>query len=146
MTDHDRPLNERGLSAAPMMGSRLAEKKVIPQLLISSSAVRALTTARFVAHEIGENPDSVIIEPRVYSAGYLDIMELVAEQNDKYSCMIIFGHNPTFTELINHWTDSEILNMPTASLGLIEFNTTHWAKTLEIKGKLLDFDYPKNVL
>ena len=82
LADHDRPLNKRGERDAPAMGDRLAARGYRPELVISSSANRALTTATAIADAIGYPPDQIVVEERIYG---IDVSRLVAlvpfEQN-----------------------------------------------------------------
>ena len=61
LDDHDRPLNKRGLEAAPRMGNYLRKKGVRPDILLSSTATRAITTAGLIVDELQFNRE--IIQP-----------------------------------------------------------------------------------
>ena len=67
--DHERPLNKRGKRDAPEMGARLKLRGCEPDLIVSSSAVRALETARTVAGEIGYPLGRIVVDERLYGRG-----------------------------------------------------------------------------
>ncbi|MEH0155506.1 histidine phosphatase family protein [Limibacter armeniacum] len=142
LSDFDRPLNKRGLKAAPLMGKVLHEKGVIPQQVISSSAKRAKETAITIVKEIGLNPDNIIYADKIYEASTNTLLTLIKSCDDKVTSLMLFGHNPTFTDLANVLTDEYIDNIPTAGIVGISFDTDHWKEAK--KGKLLFFDFPKN--
>ena len=143
VSDHDRILNTRGLRNAPYMGRQLRNKKPMPEQVVSSDAARALLTARMIAEEVGLSGNDVIVEPGIYEASRLQLQAVVQEQDDFYNSILLVGHNPGITELVNYWCDENFANIPTSGVVMIEFQTKHWSKTDKIKGKVLDFDYPK---
>ena len=68
LSDRDRPLDERGKQDAPKMGQRLAKRDVRPDLLLSSPAVRALTTAQLIAEEVGYKRKDIVVDDRLYAS------------------------------------------------------------------------------
>ena len=146
MSDHARPLNERGEQDAPRMGKRLRKRKPQPQIIISSSAVRAETTATLLAEAIGYPPSDITIEERLYGAEPIQVISIIHELDDALDCAMLVGHNPTFTDLINALSGSQIENVPTCGMAVLRFPTDTWSKIGLIQGELLDFDYPKKAL
>ncbi len=144
LSDHDRPLNDRGEQDAPRMGKRLRKRKPQPAIIISSSAVRAETTATLLAETIGYPISDLIIDARLYGAEPNDVVSIIHELDDGIDCAMLVGHNPTFTELINTLSGSQIQNVPTCGMAVLKFQTNTWSKIGRDKGELLDFDYPKN--
>ena len=68
VADHDRPLNDRGMSAAPRVGSAIAEKGKVPDIIISSTALRAATTAKLIAKEISVEDAHLHYDEQLYLA------------------------------------------------------------------------------
>ena len=94
LSDHDRPLNNRGKRDAPVMGERLSEAGIRPSLILSSSAVRAWTTARIIAKSISYPAEFLQKEPRLYHAGVNRIYDVIAAQ--ARGCTIVLaGHTNT---------------------------------------------------
>jgi len=143
LSDHARPLNERGEQDAPHMGKRLRKRKPQPALIITSSAVRAETTATLLAEAIGYPPSDITIDERLYGAEPKDVLSIIGEMDNAIDCAMLVGHNPTFTDLINALSGSQIDNVPTCGIAILKFPTNTWSKIGQTQGELLDFDYPK---
>jgi phosphohistidine phosphatase len=79
LDDHERPLAERGLRDAPEMGRRLAERGLVPDVIRSSTAVRARTTAKLMAQALGVGADRVQLDERLYGAMPEEILTVVGE-------------------------------------------------------------------
>ncbi|MDH5587432.1 MAG: histidine phosphatase family protein [Nitrospirota bacterium] len=143
MSDHARPLNERGEQDAPRMGKRLRKRMPQPQIIISSSAVRAETTATILAEAIDYPLSEIRIDERLYGAEPKNVISIIRELDDAIDCAMLVGHNPTFTHLINALSGSQIENVPTCGMAVLRFPTDTWSKIGQVQGELLDFDYPK---
>ncbi len=143
LSDHDRPLNSRGEKDAPRMGKRLKKRTPQPEVIISSSAARAETTANILAETINYPLSEVKIDPRLYGAEPEDVLSIISELDETISCAMLVGHNPTFTALINALGRCDIANVPTCGLGVLAFPMDTWQDIAIVKGELLDFDYPK---
>lgn len=142
LSDYDRPLNERGKRNAPEMALRLKARKLVPEHLLSSGAERAKSTARIFAEHLAV--DDIEFDERIYRAAEYDLLNVVNDLPDTYSFVAIFGHNPTITELTNHLTGGDIVNMPTCGLALIDIPLDSWAEVSAGTGNLAVYDYPKN--
>ncbi|MDH5587807.1 MAG: histidine phosphatase family protein, partial [Nitrospirota bacterium] len=68
---------------------------------------------------------------------------IIRELDAAIDCAMLVGHNPTFTDLINALSGSQIENVPTCGMAILRFPTDTWSKIGQIQGELLDFDYPK---
>ena len=143
MSDHARPLNERGQRDAPEMGKRLFKRKPQPTIIISSSAVRAETTATILAEAIDYPISGLRIDERLYGAEANDVVSIIHELDHATDCAMLVGHNPTFTNLINFLSGSQMDEIPTCSMAVLRFPTNTWSEIAHVQGELLDFDYPK---
>ena len=143
LTDIDRPLNERGKRAAPFMGKLIADKGEKPELLISSPANRALSTAKAFGKAMGLVENGIIIDRTIYGAGTQQLLELVQNQDDLYKSIMLFGHNPTFTSFVNLLTDSNIMNVVTSGVVRIDFKFSSWTDIDFGSGRLAYYEYPK---
>ncbi len=145
LADHDRPLSGRGERDAPKMGARLLARKARPSLIMASTAVRAVTTARQVAESLAYPMEFLQTERRLYLAAPNEILELIESQEDNFSDLLIVGHNPGLTDLANQLLpDLGLDNLPTAGVVAMEFPTREWSKVAQSDAKLLYLDYPKN--
>lgn len=144
LSDFDRPLNSRGLRNAPEMATRILHKDLVPQLVVSSPALRALTTAKNFA-EVWNKPLSQIQEETsIYEANVTALLKVVNKLSDKYERVSLFGHNPGLTDFANYLSNANIYNVPTCGTVLIEFPFDKWEQISHHTGNLLEFDYPKS--
>ncbi len=140
-TDFERKLTDRGLDDAKEMGKRLYNKKPQIQSIIVSPATRTKQTAEIVAKELGIS--NIIYNKDIYESSSNAIAQIVTEINDNYNNVMLVGHNPTFSGMMEYFTNKEIDNLPTAGMYLIEFETNTWKGATEQKGNLKWADWPK---
>ena len=143
LADIDRPLNERGKKAAPFMGKLIVDKGEKPELLISSPAYRALSTAKAFGEVMGLVENDIIIDRTIYGAGAQQLLDLVQIQDDLHKSIMLFGHNPTFTSFVNMLTGSNIMNVVTCGVVRIDFEYSSWTDIDFGSGRLVYYEYPK---
>ncbi|MDO8366481.1 MAG: histidine phosphatase family protein [Saprospiraceae bacterium] len=147
LRDHDRPLNERGLHDAPKMAQLLVEQGIKPDLLVSSPAKRALTTAFFFADAFKVEPVEVLREPNIYEAFPQEILRIISELPESATTVMIFGHNPTFTEVANQFIENDFIeNVPTCGVVKITSSAPSWREFYEGNSKVAACYFPKEVL
>jgi phosphohistidine phosphatase len=144
LSDHDRPLSQRGERDAPRMGKRLRKRGDRPEIIISSSAVRAQTTARILATAIAYPTTDIAIDERLYGAEAEDVLSIIGDLDDRIHCAMLVGHNPTFTALINALGGCDLVNVPTCGMAVLTFPIDSWKNIATAQGTLVDFDFPKN--
>ncbi len=143
LSDINRPLNDRGIRDAPFMGKMLHGQGVLPDIVMTSPAVRATTTALMLLGELEFPANKIQIIPEIYS-GYLeDVLMLIKELPDDQKSVMLFGHNPTWTSLANYFSEKYIPNAPTCSISVIEAEIDAWKDLNRENGKLTNFYYPK---
>ena len=142
LADIDRPLNKRGKNDAPFIGELLAEKRIKPDLVISSPAKRAMKTALAVTDKIGYPSKKIIINENVYESSGRELVEVLKSIDDKYNSVMLFGHNPGFTMLHNYLSNHYIENIPTCGVVALQFDKT-WKEIGKNSAKLLFFEHPK---
>jgi len=144
LSDHDRPLNNRGRRDAPLMGRKLLKEQLVPQIIISSSAVRAHSTAKKVAKACGYE-DEILIDPALYGSGYSDYLNVLTNQEDEHDIIMLVGHNPISEQLVEVLT-GEIVTMPTCAIACISLPITSWKQIIDkTKGQLLNLWRPKEL-
>jgi len=143
LTDHDRPLNKRGERDAPNMAVKVKELFGAPDILISSTANRALTTALFFKKEMRLSDSQLEKKSELYHASLEDSMEIVSEIPEGVQYALIFGHNPTTTYLANSFPGEIIDNVPTCGVIILESTATTWLDLSPSNTTRLDFIYPK---
>lgn len=144
ISDFDRPLNNRGMANAPVMGKRLRLQGLHIDLFISSPARRAIDTAKIVAAQLGYPASEIVEEHRIYMAGVQSLLKIINHISDAHHTAILFGHNPGLTELVDYLSGSDIGNLPTSGQAIIDFSTDSWAEISRGTGTLVHLDFPKN--
>ncbi|MBA8815734.1 phosphohistidine phosphatase [Microbacterium halimionae] len=133
LDDHERPLNRRGQGDAPRMAERLAATfsaaGVKPDAIVSSTALRAATTADAFGHALGVD---VTRDARLYGAPPRVLLEVASETDG--STAVIVAHDPGLSTLVERLTDGEVTEMPTCAVAVFEWNASDWAS--------IDFDEP----
>lgn len=146
MTDHERPLNGRGKAEAPLMGRLLAREELVPDLIISSTAERALTTAELVALAAGYE-ERIEVTRQFYHADPEDYVEVLAAVGDGYGRVMVVGHNPGMEELVEALT-GESVTMTTANIAYIVLPIGEWGEITAVadaaSGTLRSHWLPKN--
>jgi phosphohistidine phosphatase len=144
MSDHERPLNDRGKEDAPQMGRQLDKEELVPDLIISSSAQRALRTAEFAAISAGYEGEISVIR-RLYLADLEDYVEILNGVKDAHDRVMVVGHNPGMEELVEA-LGGHYQRMSTAALAHIELPIDSWADMDEATtGRLVNLWRPKEL-
>jgi len=141
-SDFERGLNKRGKKAIVTMGNALKEKKVMPDLILSSSAKRAKLTAKGLAKKIGYSGEVKYIDA-LYMAEPKTILELIKGVNEKYDTLFLVGHNPETTELSNIMIGDSIDNVPTLGIVALHLSIDRWRKFKLSEVEMRFFIYPK---
>ena len=116
ISDHDRPLDKLGEDDALRMGKLIKDKEMIPSLIISSTALRAQTTAELVAKGCIYQGD-IVLNPSLYEAKPKDYLSILETLSDMYGSVLIVGHNPTVEDTIQMLThSSDIIAIPSCAL------------------------------
>ena len=142
-SDFARPLNNRGLDAAPLMGKVMKENDFDPEIIISSPAMRAKQTAGLVKESAGFRA-AVKFDERIYEASPLRLLEVVSDIEDHYDSAMIVGHNPGFENLVRILT-GKIETMPTATLAVVDLEIDLWNEVHSETGDLRKIFRPKEI-
>jgi phosphohistidine phosphatase len=144
LDDHERPLNERGRRDGPRMGKLVREFGLIPDIVISSDAVRAQLTAEAVA-EAARYAGEILLDPHLYLASPADILSLLRTVGENVETLMIIGHNPGLEELVGQLT-GEQHDLPTAALAHIVLEIDQWRDlTRSTRGTLVGHWRPKEL-
>ena len=145
-SDHDRPLAKRGIRDAKRMGKFLSKRAEVPELILSSTALRTRETTKF-AMEAGNWDVDIELEKKIYEASLEKILFVIKKQDNKYNSMCLVGHEPIFSTIITLIDNKEIIKFPTATMAKISFYTSDWMRVLFEPDKCkLDWFYkPKSI-
>ncbi|MCK4974235.1 MAG: histidine phosphatase family protein, partial [Sulfurimonas sp.] len=141
LDDFERPLNKRGKANAPFMGDRLKDKKIVPDIIISSPALRAKKTAKIIAKKV-KYSKKILFNEDVYDSSPSILHKILTKIDDKNSIVFLFGHNPELNMLAENYVDFDE-NIVTCGVVEIEFDCKRWTDIGRKNAKLISFDYPK---
>lgn len=143
LSDRERPLNARGERDAPFMGAQLKAGGLIPDAIVCSPAVRARSTARAIAGALGYPEDRIVVRDAIYERGRAGLMEVIQALDAAWNRVILIGHNPDLTLLINRLAGEDLPHLPTCGLASIVFEVDDWKHVMDGAGRMTLFDYPK---
>ena len=143
LKDFDRPLDKRGLHDAPLMASKMNELGLKPDLIITSGANRAKSTAEFFKKEFDLPDKKFRIDNDLYEASPEDVFDVIRSAPDDALFIYVFGHNPTFTWVANNLSGVHIDNVPTCGVVHAQANLSHWKKFKPEYAAFVGFHYPK---
>lgn len=144
LDDHDRPLNARGRRDAPRMGALLRRRGLTPDLVVSSTAVRARTTAEQVAEESGYG-GQVTLDRRLYLAAPEALVDVVGSLGGGAARVLVVGHNPGLEDLLARLTGAAEA-LPTAALAQVALPIAAWRELrASTRGRLVALWRPKEL-
>lgn len=146
LSDFARPLNERGERDAPFMGKRFCKYDVRPDLILSSPASRAISTAKIIAGEIGCSINEIQTDDGLYLADVPTLLNTVTRVDDAFNDLMVFAHNPGITEFAEYLSNYRIGNVPTCGAVCVKFDVQSWHDVKRGEGEFVFFDYPKKHL
>lgn len=134
LADFDRPLNARGERDAPRMAEHVRRALGKPDRIVTSPALRALATARVFVEALGVAPQRIERRPRIYEASAQTLLTLVQMLDDGDRHVMLFGHNPGFTDLAHRLARCSFDDMPTCAVVQIGFDVKTWREVAERGG------------
>lgn len=151
--DYDRPLAERGLKAAPVMGAYIASHGLRPDLILCSAAVRTRATLDLVMPFFDPAPPALAYEDALYLATASQLLARLRNISTRWSKVMMIGHNPGFHDfamaLTANTTSPQAIALaqkyPTATLAVLTFNTKSWSKIAPGTGELTHFITPSSL-
>lgn len=138
-SDFDRPLKYTGMQDAAFMAERLKEKAIVPQIVITSPALRTKTTAEiftehFALPDAGTNKS-------IYEASERTWVKVINQLPNEYDFIAVVGHNPGVSQILDYLT-GELKEVHTSATAVIDFETDDWASISADSGKLVYFSWP----
>ncbi|MDF1574658.1 MAG: histidine phosphatase family protein [Bacteroidales bacterium] len=143
LADIDRPLASRGTRNAGEMAARLLALNLVPELILSSPASRALNTALLMSKVWELAPGSLQIHESLYSAGTGEIEQVIAGVPPEIRKLAVFGHNPSFTLFANQFLASPLDNLTTAGVVVVTLDSESWSGIGRRDVREAHVDYPK---
>jgi phosphohistidine phosphatase len=141
--DWHRPLAPKGHRQAKRMGDRLEDRELIPDLILSSPAARAIATAKLIARVLGYSEKKIQEDDRLYLASPKKILEVLWEVDKQVKHVMVFGHNPGITDCADKLSSERPIDaMPTCAVVTARFAIKHWDELAWATGVDVDLDYP----
>lgn len=137
--DIERHLTRVGQREAVHVGMYLKRHDLIPNLIITSTAIRAQFTAQIIAEQIKYPQEEIQEEPDVYEASVRILLRLINELDVNCQSVLIVGHNPSVSYLAELITGEAIGNMETGSFVEIHFPMDSWKEVSQNTGKLIQY-------
>lgn len=143
--DFDRRLTERGHNDAIKMSQFLLNEKVQIDVLVTSTAKRAVETAGHFYKAYKEEDVEMIEQTELYNAAPANYYAVIENLSNNYKKAALFAHNPGITEMANHLAVAHVEDMPTCSVFAITANTTDWKDFATAEKRFLFFHSPKTL-
>lgn len=144
LPDHERPLTKRGKRNAPRMGRLLREAEQVPDLILASSAKRAVDTAESVADQCRYKGEIKVCD-ELYAAPLEAVVQVVQSLDSPYERVLVVGHNPGLEELLEKLT-GKAESLPTAAVAQVALPVQAWQElTLDTGGQLVSLWRPKDL-
>ncbi|MCK4931298.1 MAG: histidine phosphatase family protein [Candidatus Aminicenantes bacterium] len=146
LPDFQRTLVKAGEKKSMRMAKKLKKEGVMPDLMISSTANRALETAHLFARNLAYPTHEIMVKDALYNEMSPEaLLYLVRQVDDKYKSIMLFGHNPAFPDFASHLVRGFDQDIPKTGIVGIQFQKNSWKDVSKGSGKLEFFEYPKRV-
>lgn len=143
VADDKRPLKPRGFKDGELIAETFEQFFDKPVVIFSSPAVRALETAKIFKDKLKVEDKNFIIKPGLYTFNKADLLSQISKCEDSVPKLMVFGHNPAMTGLVNDLGDKHFDNIPTTGLTVIDFDSPSWSDLGN--GKTIMHLFPKNL-
>jgi len=140
--DIERPLNAIGLQNASRMGMKLKEEEHSFDIILTSPAERAMTTATLIAEQVGYDPARIHVNDDIYDASVRTLLQTVNNFKNEWTSVLLVGHNPSISYLAEYISDGEVGSMATCGLVHLTFDTDNWMEVSEGNGIFDSYVYP----
>lgn len=146
LSDIDRPLNKRGYRDAHFMSILMKDKKSLPDLIITSPAIRAISTALIFCRNFNLSYSDIVINANLYDTNVNQYKDIIAHIDNRYKSIMVVGHNPIISDFANNLTKSFMSTI--ATCGILEIRQSesdvNWKNFNEKTGEHFFYDFPKN--
>jgi phosphohistidine phosphatase len=143
--DEKRPLLDKGIKRTSKVIDFLLENKIRVDYILSSHAVRALETAKLLAHALKYPEEDIKIDPQIYHADGDGIHDQFFDMPEKHKSVMIVGHNPALSDFVNKYLPEPIDHLPTSGVVSITFDADKWDKVPHSSHKVNFVLFPKEL-
>ena len=153
LDDHDRPLNERGKTAAPLIGRWLAERGHVPDTVLCSSSERTRETVRRMREVLPGLPEP-LVERELYHASPERMRDRLALLPEACRTVMLAGHNPGLASLVRKMSDGRekrrcrraYEHFPTGAAAVLELDLENWSDIDCARARFVYFAAPRELL
>ncbi|PLX01414.1 MAG: histidine phosphatase family protein [Marinilabiliales bacterium] len=143
--DHERGLMDKGIMRTKKVAEFMIVNNINPQLILSSTAKRAVETAKIIADSISYEREKIVLSKKLYLSYTDDVFDELFEVDNNINSVMVFGHNPCFTDLVNMFLKKQIDNLPTSGMAVIEFKTDKWKEIPNSKFSVKHLIFPSKL-
>jgi|TARA_A100000164_G_scaffold375510_1_gene410678 phosphohistidine phosphatase len=133
LEDVDRPLNEVGIEKIKKVAESSKHQFINSDIIFSSTANRAIHTCLILTRQLSISNNKIRLSEDLYTFNYFEVFDFIKKIEDKYSQVVLVGHNPAYTEISNYFSENKILNLPTARWFSMKFDSNKWSDILKLK-------------
>ena len=133
LEDIDRPLNEVGIEKIKKVAESSKHQFINSDIIFSSTANRAIHTCLILTRHLSISNDKIRLSEDLYTFNHSEVFDFIKKIEDKYSQVVLVGHNPAYTEISNYFSENKILNLPTARWFSMKFDSNKWSDILKLK-------------
>ncbi|NEQ49937.1 MAG: histidine phosphatase family protein [Leptolyngbya sp. SIO3F4] len=144
LSDIDRPLKAKGVEDAYGLAELIAKRKICPDLMLASTAVRAFHTGVILARQIEYPVHRIKVKENIYESNKEELFEELGQTTDDLDSVMIVGHDPALTNFANHYIRKPKEKIPTSSVLCLKIDSDTWKNLKSSKGKLDFFETPKD--
>lgn len=145
LTDFDREIETRGIEKTENLIQLLKRDVIIPDLIISSPAVRTKQTSHLIMSKLHLSADIIVFDEKLYSGNYKHYLDAIYAANDQFNHLMIIGHNPSISEAAYTFS-SEVSMMKTSHICHFELDCDAWHQVSNAKILRFLSHNPKNPL
>jgi phosphohistidine phosphatase len=133
LEDVDRPLNEVGIEKIKKVAESSKHQFINSDIIFSSTANRAIHTCLILTRQLSISNNKIRLSEDLYTFNHFEVFNFIKKIEDKYSQVVLVGHNPAYTEISNYFSENKILNLPTARWFSMKFDSNKWSDILKLK-------------
>jgi phosphohistidine phosphatase len=133
LEDVDRPLNEVGIEKIKKVAESSKHQFINSDIIFSSTANRAIHTCLILTRHLSISNSKIRLSEDLYTFNHFEVFNFIKKIEDKYSQVVLVGHNPAYTEISNYFSENKILNLPTARWFSMKFDSNKWSDILKLK-------------
>ena len=133
LEDVDRPLNEVGIEKIKKVAESSKHQFINSDIIFSSTANRAIHTCLILTRQLSISNNKIRLCEDLYTFNHFEVFDFIKKIEDKYSQVVLVGHNPAYTEISNYFSENKILNLPTARWFSMKFDSNKWSDILKLK-------------